>query len=454
MKNDLEKALTRLRVLSAQTPIREVVDALGEGADLHFVGGTVRDSILGRENVDLDLATAFSPDDVRGKLEAKGIHVVPTGLKHQTVTVVINEEHVEVTTFRSAGMRPTGGVIQGGSIEEDLLYRDFTINALAYSIKDDTIIDPTTGITDLEKHVVRTVGSPMERFEEDPLRLLRFVRIAVQLGFSIDEKSARAAQILAEKLSHVSPERVRDELVRILLSPEPRRGFTILVELGLLRYALPELEPAVGCDQNRFHSADVFNHTLDVVEKTEPELVLRLGALLHDIGKPHTISIDEITGDRHFFKHETVGAEITNVLMKRLRFPNEIVEAVTLLVRTHMRPIEVGLPGLRRLVRDTGEQFERWRKLKEADTLATRADPIEFKRALELFEEKVVELKKGPELSPISSLAIRGKDLLDLGYPQSPKIGVVLRALHEKVLDDPSLNNRETLISLVPELMK
>jgi len=447
---DLDSGVRRLRALCAEAWLRPLFEALGPDSAVHLVGGTVRNALMDRKNTDLDLATALMPDEVRNRLTAAGIHVVPTGLKHQTVTAVL-EQHVEITTFRSAGMKPTGGVVRGNTIEEDLRFRDFTINALAFSVERQMLIDPTGGVDDLESELVRACPTPDERFREDPLRLLRLLRFSVQLGFSLEEKSTKAACALAPLLAGVSLERIRDEFVKILLSPEPRRGFTLLNEMGFLKHVLPEILPSVGCEQNRFHNADVFVHSLDVVEKTEPDLLLRLSALFHDIGKPHTMTIDEVNGDRHFFKHEIIGAELTNEALERLRFSNEIKEAVTLLVRTHMRPIDAGVPGLRRLLRDTGENFDRWRKLKEADTLSTKIEHREFLRDLSDFDYRIEEIKKGPELSPLSALAIKGKDLLEAGFKESPMIGVILRALHEKVLDNPALNERETLLALAKE---
>jgi len=454
MEIDLDRANERLKQLVAEPNLTALQAALGTDSALHLVGGTVRDILLERAGSDIDLATSLLPDQVRTRLEGAGIHVVPTGLKHQTVTAVLDGSHYEITTFRGPGMRSSGGVVHGNSIEQDLIHRDFTINALAYSFQTKEIVDVLNGVQDLRREKVRTCGSPNDRFEEDPLRMLRLIRIAMELSFSIDEKSAKAAHTLAHLLEGVSVERMREEMIRILLSPEPRRGFIILAELGLLNTVLPEMIPSVGCEQNRFHSDDVFLHTLEVIEKTEPELIVRLSALFHDIGKPHTISIDGVTGERHFFKHETVGAEITREALKRLKFSNEIREAVSLLVQTHMRPLDAGPPGLRRLLRDTGDYFEHWRKLKEADTLSTKIDPSQFKKAIADFDERMEEIKKGPPVSPLASLAIKGKDLLDKGFPESPKIGIVLRALHEKVLDDLAINERETLLKMSEEIFK
>ena len=449
---DTTRALEALTRIAGEKELTQLQDILEP--ELFLVGGTVRDALLGLEgHGDYDLAIGLPPETILAKLESSGVHVIPTGLRHQTVTAVFEnpKRHVEITTFRGPGMNPLGGVVQSDSIETDLAYRDFTINAMAFGLREKKLIDPLQGAEDLSRRLIRCCGDARKRFQEDPLRILRAVRIASVLGFSISPETAAEISSQAAMLAKVSMERIRDEVERILLAPGIRRGFEMLAEFGLLIWCIPELVPSVGCEQNRFHSADVYHHTLDVVENTEPDLILRLSALFHDVGKPHTISIDEVTGDRHFFKHETVGADITVEALKRLKFSNEIIDATSQLVRTHMRPTDAGAPGLRRLLRDTGEYYDRWRALKEADTLATNIDRNAFREHIADFDRRMEEVKRGPKLSPLSSLAIRGSDLLELGMKQCPQIGEILRALHEQVLDDPSLNSRETLLEIVRE---
>jgi len=418
--------------------------------ELYLVGGTVRDAIAGiSPKKDFDLAANLTPEEILARLNIANIQVIPTGLKHQTVMAVFPESklHIEITSLRAK--RSDGSIGVGTSIDEDLKLRDFTINALAFSFKDKVLLDPLSGINDIENKIIRACGDPVERIKEDPLRALRSVRLASTLGFIIETKTAEAVKQSATLLKKVSMERIRDELEKILVGPQPRLGLELLLELDLLPVCLPEIMPSVNCEQNRFHSADVFVHTLDVVEKTRDDLVLRLSALFHDVGKPHTITIDEETGDRHFYKHETVGAEITSEALSRLKFSNEINDATTALVRLHMRPTDSGVPGLRRLIRDTGELYSTWRELKEADTLATNVNSEEFLLHLNEFDERIAEIKKGPELSPLSALALKGKDLLEMGIKESPIIGVILRHLHEKVLDNPELNTEEYLRKIV-----
>ena len=418
--------------------------------ELYLVGGTVRDAIAGLETKgDFDLAANLSPEVILARLTKANIQVIPTGLKHQTVMAVFPaaQLHVEITSLRTKKSDGTIGV--GTSIDEDLRLRDFTINALAFSFNDKLLLDPLSGGKDIENKIIRACANPLERIKEDPLRALRAVRLAATLGYTIDGKTAEAVKQSAELLRKVSLERIRDEFEKILVGPFPRRGLELLLELNLLAVCLPEIMSSVNCAQNRFHSADVFVHTLDVLDNTRADLLLRLSALFHDIGKPHTISIDEETGDRHFYKHETVGADITSKALSRMKFSNEVNEATTALVRLHMRPTDSGTPGLRRLIRDTGELFPIWRELKEADTLATNVNSEVFLSHLKEFDERIAEIKKGPELSPLSALALKGKDLMAMGIPQSPIMGVILRHLHEKVLDNPEINTVEALTGIV-----
>jgi len=453
MSAKTDSVLSRLQELAERPAISRLRSALGAEAELHLVGGTLRDAFLGSEIRDIDCATGLNPDEVRRRLERAGIHVVPTGLKHQTVTAVPleGEAGIEITTFRAAGMNPAGGVFQGTSIAEDLRYRDFTINALAYSLKENRLVDVVEGLGDLEAKLIRAPGKAEERFAEDPLRVLRMVRFSVASGFRIVPETLRAAQQFVPQLPALSIERIRDEFAKILLGDEPARGLRLLVDLGILSLLFPELEPMVGFEQNHFHKADVFEHTLEVVEKTPPDPILRLAALLHDVGKPATLSIDPEDGFRHFFKHEIVGTDITRAFLLRLRFPYAIVDPVCALVETHMRPIEAGPGGLRRLIRDTGEQYSNWRLLKEADASSCKFDPVELARRLATFDAAIEEIRKGPQLSPLRSLALNGNDLLANGYEAGPLVGELLRELHERVLDEPALNTREQLLALLPE---
>ncbi len=450
-------ALQQFRERIRAEPLLQILGtALGDDADLHLVGGSVRDALLGLPAYDFDLATALSPDEILRRLAHAEIRVIATGLKHQTVTAVpvSGGPNVEITTFRTAGMSPAGGLHRSVSIEEDLAYRDFTINAIAVKLANGELVDPNSALADVAQRLLRCVGKPHDRFSEDPLRILRLLRIACTHDLNIEAQTFDAVTIEAPRLTQVSIERIREEFCKLLTSPHPGRGLRLLARLQLLPYFLPELVPCVDLEQNRFHPLDLYEHTIAVVEKTSPDLVLRLSALFHDIGKPPTLSIDPVTGDRHFFRHESVGAEMTAALMERLKFSNRVTEEVVTLVATHMRPLEAGPGGLRRLLRDTGELFPAWRELKVADASSCAMDPAELAAQLEVFDHAMAAVQAGPPVSPLKSLALNGHDLLAAGVPPGPQIGVLLRALHEKVLDDPALNERETLLKLLHEQLR
>lgn len=445
-----------IRALLADPRLEILKSALGASAALHVVGGSVRNAMLGLPTGDLDLASALLPGELAAELAARGIRSFPTGLRHQTVTALPIEgaEGVEITTFRGPNMNPESGIVRSETIEEDLCYRDFTMNALAVSVAGGVLIDPTGGLDDLRRGVLRAPGAPLERFREDPLRVLRLIRFACAFGFTIDEATERAARESVPAVAKTSIERARDEISKILISPAPARGFRLLADYGLLKLLLPEIHEMVGVEQNEFHYADVFEHTLEVVEKTSNNLVLRLSALLHDVGKPRTLTIDADTGSRHFYLHEAVGTEMTREILTRLRYPGSVVEGVASLVQTHMRPLEAGPGGVRRLLRDTGELFSLWRELKVADASSVKIPESELAERFRAFDELVEEVAKGPPVSPLKSLAVNGHDLMAAGFPEGRRIGEVLRALHEQVLDDPSLNTKEELLRRAAELAK
>ncbi|MBP9837490.1 MAG: CCA tRNA nucleotidyltransferase [Proteobacteria bacterium] len=445
----MENIIDKLKSLAKEDSVRMIVDALGAGADLHFVGGIVRDSISGKENSDIDLASVYLPEQICPLLESHGIKVIPTGIKHNTVTAVFNGEikHIEITTFRNFDVN--GNSVTSKNILEDLKFRDFTINSIAYSLNSEQIIDPNSGINDIKQRLIRAVGMPLARFKEDPLRILRMVRFSCSENYQIEEDTLKAATELCDCLSSVSMERIRDELVKILISSDPAKGFRLLHKIGFLKLFLPEIFRYVDFEQNQFHKADLFEHTLEVMSRTPRDLLLRLTALLHDVAKPDTLSIDPQTQTRHFYKHETVGVDVANSIMRRYKFSNEIIANVSVLIATHMRPIECGAGGMRRILRDTAGLFEQWRIFKEADALSCNVDEKVFLSQLSVFDEQMSEVLKGPAVSPLKSLAINGSDLLKLGIKEGPQIGEILRKLHEIVLDNPEYNNPEKLQELL-----
>lgn len=448
--------MAALEALRADPRVKKLLTALGEEAQLHIVGGTVRDAYLGKTNADIDLASAFPPEILTERLLKQGIKLIPTGLKHQTVTTVPLDglPGIEITSFRGPHLSPLGGAIVSNSIDEDLKYRDFTVNAMAYDLSSSRFLDPQGGMADLEQKILRAVGNAKERFAEDPLRTLRLVRFATTLDLIPDPETFSAAQASVLELEHVSVERIREEFNKTLLSNSPKMGIRLLLTLGAMDYIIPEILTFVGFEQNTYHTADLLTHTLEVLQKTSPVLPLRLAALLHDVGKPPSLTIDEPSGDRHFYRHEVIGAAMSRKILRYLRYSNELVDAVCTLVSTHMRPIEAGAGGMRRLLRDTSELFPLWRELKYCDASSCKIDIETLQQRLEKFDQDMAKIQQGPELSPLSSLAISGRDLLEAGLKEGPIIGEILRALHERVLDSPELNEKLTLLALAQEMGK
>lgn len=444
--------LDSLGELSADPRLALIAEALG-GAELFLVGGCVRDHLLGRSSGDLDLAVNVRPEEMITRFQKAGIKVIPTGLQHQTITVVpiVEQPALELTTFRSAGISATQASSFGSSIEEDLRYRDFTINAMAVAYQQSELIDPLNGLADVKAKCIRCVGDPVQRFTEDPLRIVRMVRIAVQLGFDIDNASFDVARTSLALLQRIAIERFRDEFTKILLSPQPARGLRLLSDLGVLELFIPELQAMVGFEQNDFHHLDLFEHSLAVLEGCPPELTLRLAALFHDLGKISTLSVDE-QGQRHFYKHEHVGATEAKEVLTRLLYSHRLIRDVVTLIQTHMRPLTAGAAGVRRILRDTEGLYPQWRELKIRDAEACLFDTEVLAKQLTGFDAQVAEIQSQPDVSPLRNLAINGNDLLALGFSAGPGIGNILRTLHEEVLDSPEKNQKEYLLRRAKEI--
>jgi tRNA nucleotidyltransferase (CCA-adding enzyme) len=431
--------------------ISTLLEIFSDPDSIFLVGGAIRDILLGKTSYDLDFCTSFTPEQIAQKLSHAEIKCIPTGIKHQTVTAIIDEnlEPVEITTFHGSNMRPESGLIAGKSILEDLSFRDFRANAIALNLHTKELADPFNGLTDINNKILCCVGKPEERFQEDPLRLMRLVRLAAQLDFTIEQNTLEIARKYTSYLSRVSTERIRDELSLVLVSDRPTQGLKLLHYLGMLKIILPEVECFVGFEQNDYHKADLFDHTLEVIERSSSDLCLRLAALLHDVSKPETLSIDPITGFRHFYKHEVYGAKLSEKILSRLKYSNSIIKEVSLLVATHMRPLDAGPSGLRRLLRDTKPVYHKWRELKEADALSCKIASDEILTQLSDFDQRINTIEQESLSSPFEHLAISGQDLIELGLTPSPKFGQILKELHEIVLDDPTKNNKQFLIDLV-----
>jgi tRNA nucleotidyltransferase (CCA-adding enzyme) len=436
------------------------------GHPTFVVGGAVRDVLLGREGrgADFDVATAARPEDVRAIFGRS--RTLPIGIKHGTVTVVLGggetRRQVEVTTFRGEGAYADGRRPESvrflQSIEEDLARRDFTVNALAWDPVARTLVDPHGGLADLEARVIRAVGDPAARFGEDGLRCMRAVRFAATLEMALDPATQAAIPGALATFRKVSAERVRDELTKLLLAGRPSLGLELMRETGLLGEVIPELLEGVGLAQNRFHRHDVWRHTLVTVDAVEPRLALRLAALLHDVGKPRTAEArEEAPGENRFFHHESVGARLTDAILRRLRFSNAERELVTHLVAQHMYYYtgDWTPQAVRRFLRRVGpEHVDEVFALRAADIAGFgRGDDPEHEIAP--LRARVEEELRAAAALRVSDLAIGGADVMQaLALSPGPKVGQVLARLLERVLDEPSLNTHEQLLALLPEVAR
>jgi len=433
----------------------------GAGFEAYLVGGGVRDLVLGRPPKDFDVATSAHPEKV---MELFGHRfAIPTGLAHGTVTVITREapagHPVEVTTYRSEGVyldgRRPSSVTFGERLEDDLARRDFTMNAIAFDPLAGRLVDPYGGRADLAARLVRAVGNPIERFEEDGLRPMRAVRQATQLGFEIHAPTLQAIPATLTSFRKVSAERVRDELMKILVSPSPARGLELLRETALLGAIVPELLEGVGCAQNRFHRYDVWGHTMVTLANADSDGVLRLGALLHDVGKPRSRQPREgAPGEYTFFQHEHLGAEMAATICQRLKLANHERDSVRLLVANHMfyYTPEWTDGSVRRFVKRVGQAaLPLLLALREADVVGRGFGEPRSKETEEL-RRRIDEVASADAALSVRDLAIGGKEVMEaLGCPPGRLVGRILDRLLERVLDDPGLNERQRLLALVPE---
>lgn len=425
--------------------VKFIIDELQKkGYEAYAVGGCVRDALLGRTPNDWDITTSALPEAIISCFS----HTIPTGIKHGTVTVMIEKEPFEVTTYRIDGEysdnRHPDNVTFTSNLKEDLSRRDFTINAMAYN-GISGITDLFGGMDDLKKGIVRTVGSPNERFNEDALRMIRAIRFSCQLGFQIDKPTFDSIRLNCELIKNVSIERIRDEFSKILLSEHPSKGIENLRTAGLLQYFMPEILPMVGFDQkNPHHDKDVYYHTLSVVDNTEPDLILRLSALLHDIAKPLTFTMDD-KGTGHFYEHNVKGVEISEYILKRLRYDNLTIKKVSSLVFDHMsRYSNLKDSAVKRIITRVGiENLDDLFRLQIADIKGS-APPYDYS-GIDYLKNRCEQILEQKQPLSVKDIALNGEDIMKLGYKPGRLIGETLNYLLEKVLESPELNNKETL---------
>ncbi len=426
------------------------------GFEAWLVGGAVRDSIMGREPHDWDIASNARPDVVCALFE----RVVETGIKHGTVSVILDGEPFEVTTFRGDGAYTDGrrpdSVRFLDTIEQDLARRDFTVNAIAYDPIDDRYCDPFGGREDIDERRIKAVGVPAERFREDGLRTLRAARFCATLGFQIDPKTYDGMFANIEMLDNVAMERVQAEWAKGLLAAKPSRFLEAMRETCLLWHTAPEMAPMVGCTQNRYHQYDVWRHSMSVLDHSPPDIVLRLAAAFHDVSKPATKGVHPVTGEATFYDHENVGAGVTDGILERMRFPTEHRQRAVHLIRHHLVPYNKGMSGaaIRRWLRRIGgvENLGPLLQLARAD-IAGKGQAVQEMNGglLDELERRISEMAVlAPIVTNTTLLAINGSDVMNaLGIPPGKRVGEVLRALLEAVTDEPELNTRERLLERV-----
>jgi tRNA nucleotidyltransferase (CCA-adding enzyme) len=452
--------------LAAQIPddVRALARRLNEcGFQAHFVGGGVRDLLLGRPPADFDLATDARPEKV---LEIFGrSFAIPTGLQHGTVTVLTGPDpatrrSVEVTTFRGEGAyldgRRPSSVTYVSTLAEDLSRRDFTMNAIALEPLTGSLTDPCDGRADLERRLIRAVGDPIARFREDGLRPMRAVRQAAQLGFDVEPATLAAIEPTLDVFRKVSAERVRDEMLKLLGAPRPSVGLELMRRTGLLAEVLPEMLEGVGCTQNRFHKHDVYGHTLAVVDATRGDALVRLGALLHDVGKPRARQPREgAAGEYSFFKHEYVGKDMADAICRRWKLSTAERARVVAMVEHHMffYAPEWTDGTVRRFVRRVGsETLGALFALREGDVVG-RGFGEDPEVELGELRRRIADVAAADAALHVTDLAINGQDVMRvLGVPPGREIGEILERLLELVLDDPSLNECDKLLALLPSV--
>ncbi len=417
-----------------------------------LVGGAVRDGLLGRRSIDYDLATDAEPDEVVSLFH----RTIPTGIKHGTVTILLGGHQFETTTFRrdgdySDGRRPDK-VVYSTDINEDLSRRDFTINAIAWDLINNRLIDPHNGREDLKNQIIKAIGTPSERFNEDGLRSIRACRFASQLGFSIESETMKAIGKTLSNIPSISAERIWEELKKILVSQKPSTAFRLFLESGLMNLLLPELLVCKGVSQKGRHVLDVFDHSLKACDLADRKnLQVRAAALFHDIGKPLVKELDE-NGEVSFHRHEITGSEITENLLKRYKASNADRERISRLVRYHMFHYTSDWTdaAVRRFMARVGlDLIDDLMALRLADASAISpgfAAPTVHIEELMLRINGILESEAALR---IGDLSVNGRDIIkNLGVKPGPVMGTLLKHLLDCVLEDPQNNEYNRLMEL------
>ena len=428
------------------------------GFEAYLVGGCVRDLFLGYKPKDWDVTTNAKPEDIVALFpktfyenEYGTVGIVYEDVSDETLKII------EVTPYRTEGLysdkRRPDSVSFDATLEDDLKRRDFTVNAIAFNIEKNDVFDPHFGRQDLQKGILKAVGEPKQRFEEDALRMLRAVRLSAELGFILEENTAKAIEGSASLLSFIAKERVRDEFTRLIMSDEPLAGLELCKNLQILPFIVKELEETVGITQNQAHAYDVWTHLIKSLQHAADKkwpIHIRLTALFHDISKPQTRRWSEEKKEWTFYGHEVVGERVTRRILKDLKYSKDIIETVSTLVRWHMffsDTEQITLSAVRRLVSNVGRD-KVWdlMNVRICDRVGT-GRPKENPYRLRKYKAMVEEVLRDPV--SVGMLSIDGKDLMvNLNIPAGPRLGFILHALLEVVLEDPKQNTKEELLKI------
>lgn len=437
-------------MIDAPISVMKIIETLEQaGFEAYAVGGCVRDSLLGRNPSDWDITTSARPEQVKALFS----HTIDTGIRHGTVTVMLEHVGYEVTTYRIDGeyedSRHPKEVIFTPLLTEDLKRRDFTINAMAWNPRAG-IIDEFGGMEDLDEGIIRCVGSPEERFSEDALRMMRAVRFSAQLGYEIEPATKAAIRKLAPNLTHVSAERIQVELVKLVESMHPDY-LRVAYETGITRVVLPEFDLCMETEQhNPHHCYTVGEHMLHSMLAVSANRYLRLAMLLHDIAKPEKKKTDE-QGIDHFHGHQEASEEMAKMILRRLKFDNETIRIVSRLIGFHDYRFPAERRSVRRAVWKVGEDlFPMLLQVKEADTMAQslyeREEKLEW---IAKVEKLYREILKDRECLSLKDLAVTGRDLIRAGCAPGPELGRILNEMLQNVLEHPEHNNKEYLLQSI-----
>ena len=443
---------TLLNVLDEKPFLKELSNLYAKnGFQIYLVGGAVRDGILGIETKDFDFTTNASSEDSIKMLNKNDYKTTEIGRAFGTIETTVGDYSIHITTYREDKYNKDSRkpeIKTSGELETDLSRRDFTVNAIAYDINNNKIIDPYGGLKDLSEGLIRTPDTADISFSDDPLRMLRACRFVSTHGFTPNNELFKAISKNVERIEIVSTERIRDEFTKLLTGKEPSLGLKAFVESGLSELIMPELNELKIEVDPKHHHKDVYEHTMVVLDRVSPTLVSRMSALLHDIGKPKTKGIEN--GKVHFRHHEVVGAKMSKKILKRLKYDNETIKKVSLLVENHLRPhtFKMGWTdsAVRRYIIDAGGLLEELNDLVRADiTTKNKAKYEEINKYLDEMEERIKEVAEKEELSKLRP-PISGDEIMDMfDLEPGPSVGVIMKALYEQRINDGEVSKEEAI---------